>query len=334
MLPVIYVRMSKSQDHEANIQGLLFGLIIPTTLILIIAKTFGTVANDWEASLHADGLAEGFLAYRLGKVIISFSRTGIGFVLASLICASTAIAYSGVNTKYRLLAGACLISNIFLLLATGSFGSIIAVLCGLAAIFYTQLRKVRITKVITSITVVCCIVLLVYGLSPSSTKKYLGKRYEHRVVEMDTDRLTLWSRAIDYLVEHPQGVGLTFTVGEVVQSHPHNDYIAYLVSYGVIGGLAYPFLLIGLFIYFSNRRRRRIENNNAFAIHLAGFGVVVAFMINSMTDNIAVNRWYFNMIWSLIWYCYFCSRAAQSVIVPDEVTEKTAVAETTIPQLK
>lgn len=310
LLPLVYLRMSESRDHAANLKGLLFCLIVPSTLMLISAKVFGTVANVWEASLHVEDFPEGFLLYQLGKVFVNFQRTGVGFILAALICASTAVAVSRVKVLYRLLAGTCLVSNVFILLATGSFGSIFACLCGLAAIFYTQLRTINVTKVVLSMAVICCLLLLTYSLSPPSMKEYLEKRYEYRVVEGDTDRLKLWARAMDYFLEHPEGVGLTFTVGDTVKSNPHNDYLAYAVSYGVVGGLAYPILVIGLLIYFFKIREMRNEDHSVLAINLAGLSVIVAFAVNSMTDNIAVNRWYFNLIWSLVWYSYFCSRAA------------------------
>jgi len=311
LLPVVYLRMRESRDHAANLKGLLFCLIVPSTLILISSKLFGTVANEWEASLHTEGSSEGFLLYQLGKVIVDFSRTGVGFILAALICASTAVAVSQVKGLYRLLAGACLVSNVFLLLATGSFGSIFAGLCGLAAIFYTQFRRVNVARVLLLVIIIACLLVLTYSLSPTSIKEYLGKRYQFRVVESNTDRLVLWARAMDYFLEHPEGVGLTFRVGDTVKSNPHNNYIVYAVSYGVIGGLAYPFLVTGLLIYFFKIRKMRTEDHSALAISLAGYGVIVAFAVNSMTDDIGVSRWYFNAIWSLVWYCYFCSRAAQ-----------------------
>ena len=309
LLPMIYFRMEKSRDTAANLQGLLFCLIVPTTLILFATKLLGTQANVWEASLHAESLSEGYILYQLGKVLVSFKRTEVGFILAALICASTAITVSQVKGMYRLFAGACLVTNVFLLLATGSFGSLFACLCGLAAIFYAQFRTINVTRVLAAVTIIASLLILTYTLSPPSMKDYLGKRYEYRVVEGDTDRFVLWARAIDHLLKHPEGVGFTVRVGDEVKSNPHNDYIAYAVSYGVIGGLAYPILVTGLLIYFFKIRKRRTRDNSALAITLAGQSVIVAFAINSMTDNICVSRWYFNVIWSIIWYSYFCSRA-------------------------
>lgn len=310
LVPMIYVRMSESRNHSANLQGLLFCLIIPTTLLLLSAKIIGKPANLWEASLHVGSLSGGYLRYQLGKVIVDFSRTGIGFILAGLICASTAIVSAQVKTSYRVLAGGCLASNVFLLLSTGSFGSITASVCGLAAIFFSQVRTIKLTKVFTSAAVTCCMVLLILALLPQSTRTYLGQRYEHRIVEHDTDRLTLWSLAVDYFFEHPFGVGLTYTVGDREKSNPHNEYLVYAVSYGFIGGLAYPSLVIGLLIYFFKNRKLKIDDSSALAICMAGLGVIIAYAINTMTDNVGPNRWYNNILWSLIWYCYFCSRAA------------------------
>jgi hypothetical protein len=318
LLPAVYLRMKDSRDHAANLQGLLFCLIVPSTLILISAKLFGTVANAWEASLHVEMLPEGFLLYQLGKVVVNFLRTEVGFILAALICASTAITVSQVKGLYRLLAGACLASNVFLLLATGSIGSILACLCGLAAIFYTQLRSANLIRVFVSVTAIACLLLIAYSFSPPEVKEYLEQRYQFRVVKSgkDQDRFMLWGRAIDSLLDHPEGVGLTLAVGDKVKSFIHNDYLVYAVSYGVIGGLAYLSLVAGLLISFSRRRKSASYDSSLFAIHLAGLGVIVALAVNSMTDHMNSNRWYFNVIWSVIWYSYFCSRAAQAGTVP------------------
>jgi hypothetical protein len=335
LVPMIYVRMKESRNYQANLLGLLYFLIIPSTLILLTAKLFGTQTNVWQASLHGASGAEGYIDYSLGKIIVDFSRTGVGFILAVLICASAAVTVLQVKLRERLIAGACLALNVYLLLASGSFGSMLAVLCGLTAMFYAQVRKVRITKVIASVAVVCCMLLFMYAISPSSTKEYLGKRFEHRVVNVaDADRFTLWSRAVDYILEYPMGVGLTYMVGDKVKTHPHNEYLVYAVSYGALGGLAYPFLVVGLVISFFIRRKRVINDPAALAVYLAGLGVTVAVAVNSMTDNVGVNRWYFNIMWSLIWYCYFCSLAGQAVINREVLTSETAVAGTTAARLK
>ncbi len=327
LLPLLYLKMREGRDHAANLRGLLFCLIVPSTLILISAKLFGTVINAWEASLHVGSIPEGFLQYQLGRVVVSFVRTEVGFILAALICASTAVAVSQIKTQYKLLAGACLAVNAFLLLATGSFGSILACLCGLAAIFYTQFRTVKVTKVLAAVAVICCVLFLTYSLSPPSIKEYLGKRYEHRVVKADTDRLWLWARALEQILQHPEGVGLTLAVGDKVKYYIHNDYLTYAVSYGLIGGMGYASLVVALLISFFRVKKSAIHDPSALAIYLAGLGVIVALAVNSVTDHMNSNRWYFNVIWSLIWYSYFCSRAAQTGTVPKRETDFSKISE-------
>lgn len=253
-------------------------------------------------------LSEGFLQYQLGRVTVNFLRTEVGFPLAALICASSAVTLSPVRNLYRLIAGACLAANVFLLLVTGSFGSILASLCGLAAIFCIQVRTVSFTKVIGSAAVLCCMLGLTFVLLPPSVKDYLGKRYEHRVTDADTDRLTLWARAVDQLFRHPEGVGWTMSVsGGGQTSFIHNDYLTYAVSYGVTGGLAYVSLVTGLLISFFLVRKSALKDPAALAVYLAGLGVIVAVAVNSITDHMTENRCYFALIWSIVWYSYFCT---------------------------
>jgi len=324
LLPVLYMRMRESRDHVANLQGLLFCLIVPSTVILISAKLFGTVANEWEASLHAEGISGGFFLYQFGKVFVNFLRTEVGFILAALICASTAVTISQVKGSYRLIAAACLASNAFLLLATGSFGSGFACLCGLAAIFFAQFRAVNATKVLMSIATIGCMLLLVYSFAPPNIKDYLGKRYEHRVTNANDDRIHLWARAVEHFFQHPEGVGWTLSVGKEMPSFIHNDYLVYAVSYGIFGGLAYLFLVLGVLIFFFRIPKGLIDDPYAFAIYLAGRGVIVALALNSITDHSNENRWYFNVIWSVIWYCYFCSQdKAQTDPCPEEKRSET-----------
>ncbi|HUV58662.1 MAG TPA: O-antigen ligase family protein [Desulfatiglandales bacterium] len=318
LLPIVYMKMKESQDHTANLQGLLFCLIIPSTLVLVGARAFGTVANAWEASLHGAMLPEGFLMFRFGKVIVSFLRTDVGFILAVLTCASLAISISKVRTLYRLLSGACFVSNLILLFMTGSFGSGFSCLCGMLAIFSIQIKKLSVKKVLGSVVAMICVMFVVYNLLPQSTKTYLEKRYEHRVTKADTDRFDLWGRALDHFFKYPEGVGLNLSVAasiniyHKVRSNIHNEYLVYAVSYGLFGGIAFVLIVAKLLIYYLKMRKHKIDDPYALATYLAGLGVVIAVSLNCMTDHLNANRWYFNVSWSIIWYCYFCTQGVQT----------------------
>ena len=115
-------------------------------------------------------------------------------------------------------------------------------------------------------------------------------------------------RLEDHLLEHPEGIGLSFTVGDAVKSNMHNDYLLYAVSYGFFGGVAYTFVVIRLLVFFFRNTKLVGDDRAASAVYLAGLGVSVAVAVNSMTDHMTGSRWYFIVIWSLMWYSYFCSR--------------------------
>lgn len=312
LLPLIYFRVTRSKDHTSNLKGLLFFLILPSTLLLVSARFFGSLANEWQASLHAQSHSEGYMLYQLGKVLVSLVRTEIGFILAALICASTSVVAVNTKSLYRFVAAACLVANLFLLLSTGSFGSSFSCLCGLSVIFLVQITKINPIRVIAAAMFFFCLLSLTYAFSPPNIKAYLTKRYEHRVVDKDTDRIFLWQLAIEYFLEHPGGVGFTATVGESVKSNPHNDYLLYSVSYGFSGGIAFLSLIGGLLIGYFRRRKRTLFDPDGVAVYAAGFGVLIAFAVNSVFDNGVINRWYFNVIWSIIWYCYFCSSSEKT----------------------
>jgi O-antigen ligase len=289
------------------------------TLILVAARTFGTVTNAWEASQHVNTQAEGFYLYQLGKAQINFARTDVGFILAALTCASAAIVVTPVRVMQRLIALTCLLTCVFLLLSTGSFGSIAACLCGLTAIFIAQFRSINIVRFIMSLLTIIFMLVLVYLMLPAKTKAYLDKRYEHRIEKKDTDRLILWGRAFDSFVAHPGGVGYTLQAGEegTVKTWTHNEYLTYFVSYGAAGGLAYAAFVIWLCGSFFLIRKQVSDDPAALAVYLAGLAVLVAASVNSMTDTMSGNRMNYNVIWSMIWYCYFCSQAGQSVIASE-----------------
>jgi ABC-type Na+ efflux pump permease subunit len=199
----------------------------------------------------------------------------------------------------------------------------------LGAIFYAQLRVINVGKWLTSIAACVCLLILTYSFSPPGVRGYLEKRVEFRVKQGEKqDRFALWGRAMDYFLEHPGGVGLTLTVGDRVKTVIHNDYLAYTVSYSIMGGLAYTSLVAGLLISFFLRRKSIIDDPSAFAVYLAGLGVIVVVAVNSMTDHMTVNRWYFNVIWSVIWYSYFCSRDVQIGSVRQGMRSETVIAGT------
>jgi chromate transport protein ChrA len=93
---------------------------------------------------------------------------------------------------------------------------------------------------------------------------------------------------------------------------PHNDYISYGIAFGFVCGLLYLFVPIKILLTLVSVKIH-MKDPVQVAILLAGVGAVTVLLINSFADHLTANRWYFNVVWSIIWYCFFAAKA----IVPD-----------------
>jgi hypothetical protein len=141
-------------------------------------------------------------------------------------------------------------------------------------------------------------------------QRYATTRYEVRIGKAGSptaDRSWRWRKSFNYLMENPSGVGWSLYV-EPLRIYPHNDYLTYAIAFGVVCGLVYFLYPSGLLFSFFSFNPGAMPSNR-FAFALVGAGVCAVVLINSLSDHLTSNRWYFNVVWSLIWYAYFASRA-------------------------
>jgi hypothetical protein len=310
LLPIVYFRMADVKDNQVKLKGLLFYLILPTTLILLVSYLVGKPIANYKSEVmyHAMDIR----VYKIFNTEVNFTRTHAGFIFASLICASTAITIMRVKIFYRLLAALCLSINILMLLTVGSVGSSISSLCGIVAIFFCASLRIKILRSAISVVVVVCMMILVWTFAPPKVKDYVELRYKERFVTKGInaeDRTKLWKRAFDYSMDHPEGVGWSLSYGNGSKKrNAHNDYLLYAINYSVIAGVLYAYLVVRLLFYFFRKAVTVSNDPSALAITLAGLGVLVILLINSMSDHLTANKLYFNIIWSIIWYAYFCCK--------------------------
>ncbi len=112
-----------------------------------------------------------------------------------------------------------------------------------------------------------------------------------------------------YLAENPVGVGWSLLI-EPLAIYPHNDYLSYGIAFGVVCGALYA-ALAGWLLLAIGMAGIAVRDPCRIPVVLAGVGVTAAFAINSFSDHLTANRWYFNVTWSLIWFGFFASRSAQ-----------------------
>ena len=248
--------------------------------------------------------------YKFGNTLFAFTRTQVGFIVASLICSSMAIIICRVGALNRLLAVICLVINSYLILVTGSVGSVIACLCGLIAIFLLSIFNISITKFLIVVTLIFSLFISVWNLSDTGVKKYIVERYEERFTKRGVnlrDRSVIWNLAIDYMKNNPEGVGWSLYIKEI-RTYPHNDYFSYAIAYGIMGGLVYLGVIIKLGCSFFKTPKMKGEDPFVLAVRVSGLGIFVVLLINSLSDHLTANRWYFNVIWSFLWYAYYCNK--------------------------
>ncbi|WP_306589628.1 O-antigen ligase [Geothrix sp. 21YS21S-4] len=307
LIPLIFSRLRRSQDPDLLLKGLIYGLILPTLLMFLAARFLGRPIFD------ANALRENLVnvsTFRLGKIDIQMIRTQSGIILAALICASFAVAISPVQRMTRLMATACLLVAAYFLLVTGSVGSTLAGLAGLGLILFLGKRHFSIKRYLLLLFIGAGLALATWTILPEGVQRYAVNRYELRVGHSGSstgDRAWRWKKSFNYLMENPSGVGWALYV-EPLGIYPHNDYLTYAIAFGVVCGLVYLFYPSGLLLSFITFRPPGGDPAR-FALALAGAGVTTVMLINSLGDHMTANRWYFNVIWSLIWYAFFASRA-------------------------
>lgn len=305
LLPVTYFRAAT----VCTIRGghLLAFLVFPSLVTILVVYLFG---HPVAAGLSTSDMQTNLFTYSFGNLHFQFIRTQIGFVLASLICASAAIILCRTGALTRTFAGIACAMALFLLMVTGSIASTIACIGGLVLMLIVGFRYFSLAKYLVFVAVIGALIVSIWTLSPKIVQDYVVKHYEDRLGSRinNADREERWTPSLQYMMRNPEGVGWSLYV-EDIMVYPHNDYLAYGIAYGVVGALVYLSVL-GYLLFLLMQAARTVESQTQLAILLAGIGVAAVVILNSVSDHLSANRWYYNLLWSIVWLSYFSSRSA------------------------
>jgi O-antigen ligase len=311
LIPLIYFRLHGERDADLLLKGFVFSFIVPSATFMLLARLFGSPEIDDNASVIE--YLVNVPVYHLGNVNFQLIRTQAGIPLAALICASLAVIISKVSKGIRMIAGVFLLILIFLLLVTGSIGSSLAALCGISAMLIVGFRFISFKRILVVVALLLGFALASWNLVPEGIKQYAESRYEERFSGKGidaSDRNEIWRLSLGYLLDNPEGRGWDLYV-EPINTHPHNDYISYGIAFGFVCGFLYLLVPVKFFVSLVGPL---VHNKNPaqIAILLAGVGALTVFVINSFSDHLVANRWYFNVVWSMIWYGYYASKSVTS----------------------
>jgi len=185
------------------------------------------------------------------------------------------------------------------LIGTGSRGGILAFLVGMVFFFsvYVRYKKVKFIKTLGLATLMMLICITSYIISPSTTKQTLKERtaisQSKGVAEYTTGRSIIWKNGLKLFLSSP-----IFGHGKdsfrplmlkrfKLKAHSHNDYLLYVVDYGLIGLFIFVIILIRIYSYVWQNIKLTKDNFNKglYLCYLSGFvGYVVAILnVNVMT---------------------------------------------------
>jgi hypothetical protein len=305
LLPVVYGRIQAVTFIRSK--HLLWFLLFPSLLTVLVVYLFG---HPVATGLSARDLQTNLFTYSFGNTHFQFIRTQIGFLLASLICASVAIILCNVGAVTRVFAGVALTITVFLLMVTGSIASTIACIGGLLLMLAVGFRYFSLAKYLVFLSVIAALLVSIWTFSPKIVQDYVVKHYEDRLGSKinNADREERWLPSLHYIARNPEGVGWSLYV-EDIMVYPHNDYLAYGIAYGVVGALVYASVL-GCLLVLLIKSAKAVESQSQLAILLAGIGVAAVIVLNSFSDHLSANRWYYNVVWSIVWLAYFSSRSS------------------------
>jgi hypothetical protein len=303
LMPLAYSGMRKNSDSLAGLRALPIYLILPTTVVLSLAYYLGTPVSSHtvDPSVPSAGLTLQF-----GNTLFNFVRTQIGPLLACCICASSAVLICRVGVPYKVVAGLLLGANFLFLLVTGSVGSGVACALALLLIAFLSFRWLASFRLLFFLAGAVVVMVLVWSLVPDVVRDYAGERYRTRLADGPdaSDRTALWSDAFDFLLQHPEGIGWSGFLYDPQRGYPHNDYLTYGIALGALGGLVYIYVLFRLLMSLL-RIPESGESEHRYGLRLAGIGVLAVIIVNSLFDHLSANKWYFNVMWSIVWYVYY-----------------------------
>lgn len=307
LIPLTYFRLQEENNADLVLKVFVVSLIVPTFALLFLARIFGTPVID--ANTNAFDYLVNISVYHLGNTDFYLTRTQSGIPLAALLSASFAVFVNPAVNSARIIAFVSFALGIFLLLVTGSVGSSLAALCGIGLILVIGQRYFSIKRYLIILLTIILLAIIGFNSAPQGIKEYAISRYDEKLSGgVDTsDRTELWEASLDYLTDNPLGHGWDLYV-EPIGTYPHNDYLSYGIAFGFACGLVYLFVPVKI-LFSSVTAKLKPENSARVALSLATIGAVTVLLINSMSDHLTANRWYFNIVWSIIWFGYFASRS-------------------------
>jgi len=241
--------------------------------------------------------------YELNGVEIPFVRTQLAILLSVSMMASYVLAIRSMSILLRLF------SFIFMLVALGILfwsGSRAGLLAGaLALIVYHLVLKPTNPETQRTVIVVVLLTIGIAGLIcafPDVVQAIWSNRWLDLVQGgiSEEPRPEKWRAGLIQFLHEPIGVGWTFSTLEGSCTVFHNDFLAFAVSYGFFGGLAYIMIFAQIFIAALKTTKIRDDFTRQM-LGAVALVAVVALALNSMSDHLTAYCPRFQLCWIIVY---------------------------------
>lgn len=216
------------------------------------------------------------------------------------------------NTFIRLVGASLLTGSILGLLLTGSRGGFISFVASLIVYFFVIRDRRSFLLPVATAVVAIMVGSAAFLLMPPETKETFLERLDPRqaedAYEYTSGRMELWENGLRLFFESPIfGHGhATFTTLNYsrfgIKLDSHNQYITFMVEYGIFGFLAFIFLFARIFSH--SLKHIHIATTNwdkcIYAGYFAGF---CGYAVSLMGGNSTTPRYIF-WIYTAIVYAY------------------------------
>lgn len=298
-------------DTNVRLNTMLITVLVGLGLTIIVMRfgipiktRIGLERKDWEAyTMSATGWVT---AYKISDVLYSMYRTHHGYVFSIYTAfLSFLVAFDRVVWR-RLVALIALIGVVSLLLWMGSrLGMIFAVISiMLVSMIFTR-RVQDVWRVIMMSALLTMTIFLFAYAFPDTTDRIIEKRWkpliEGTAMKQTSDRRNLFQAAgLEHVLENPLGVGWTSKMWyNGIFIAPHNDYLVFGMSYGLIGVIGYLFYIYRIIAQSINRMWLS-EDIQERLLAGATFACIICLALNAMFDHLVARIHWYQMTWYLI----------------------------------
>lgn len=277
-------------------------VVVAVTVLIGAAEVFGTAET-----VFSDQFGDLAGVIMLGEVPFIMRRTILGPMVGTLAAASLALLVTSTTPWVVALFSGCLAVNIYFLAIGGSVGSLFATSIAMVAVAAIAARsRARRTAWRVLLLVGAVVGLSIYyrGALEGLLERSSARVVSHAATMGTTggERYPLWATGLDVFIANPFGRGWpsegpTNVTGDGLG--PHNDYILYGIMYGALGALGYLVAVLGA-VVLAGRSALRTVDEEGRTVALVGLGAAVVCAVNSFTDFLVADRWYFTVMWTLI----------------------------------